>query len=167
MDLQPYVDSVRRDLATAAEAGGPEARDLGERLTAPLEAALRLALLDALSAAAAEITRDLAPGSVDLRLRGREPSFVVTPPPTDHWADDLPETPTPPARSGVDSDDGAVARINVRLGEDLKARIEEAAREAGLSVNAWIIRMATTALAPEPRRRRSFQGGERFTGWVQ
>src|SRR5690348_10713715 len=91
MDLTSYVDNLRRDLATAAEAGGEEARVLAERLTAPLESAIRLALLDALSAAAAEITRDLAPGSVDLRLRGREPSFVVTAP----W-DEEPVAPVAP-----------------------------------------------------------------------
>jgi hypothetical protein len=48
----------------AAEAGGKDARALAERLTGPLESAVRLALLDALSAAADEITRDLAPRPV-------------------------------------------------------------------------------------------------------
>ena len=62
------------ELAVAAEAGGEDARALAERLTAPLEPAVRLILLDALSAAADEITRDLAPGSVEVRLRGGEPS---------------------------------------------------------------------------------------------
>ena len=70
MDLTPYVDNLRHELAVAAEAGGEDAKALADRLTAPLESAVRLTLLDALSAAAAEITRDLAPGSVDLRLRG-------------------------------------------------------------------------------------------------
>src|SRR5437763_8030949 len=83
MDLTPYVSELRRELAVAADAGGEDARALAERLTAPLESAARLVLRDALSAAAAEITHDLAPGSVDLRLRGREPGFVVTPPPAD------------------------------------------------------------------------------------
>ena len=73
MDLTPYVNAVSEELAVAAEAGGPEARALAERLAAPLESAIRLTLLDALSAAAAEITRDLAPGSVDLRLRAANP----------------------------------------------------------------------------------------------
>ena len=81
MDLTQYVSDLRHQLTVAAEAGGDDARALAERLTAPLESAARLALLDALSAAAAEITRDLAPGSVDVRLRGREPTFVVTPAP--------------------------------------------------------------------------------------
>ena len=81
MELRPYVDTLRQELGTAAAAGGEDARALAERLTAPLESAVRLTLLDALSAAAAEITRELAPGSVDVLLRNREPVFVVTPPP--------------------------------------------------------------------------------------
>src|SRR5580698_2763806 len=83
MDLTPYVSKLSTDLAIAAEAGGDDARALAERLIAPLDSAVRLTLLEALSAAADEITMDLAPGSVELRLRGREPGFVVTPPPTD------------------------------------------------------------------------------------
>jgi hypothetical protein len=54
MDLTPYVENVRRELAAAADAGGDEARALAERLAAPLESAIRLTLLDALSAAADE-----------------------------------------------------------------------------------------------------------------
>src|SRR3954468_20315633 len=78
MELTSYVETLRRDLAVAAEAGGEDARALAERLTAPLEASIRLMLLDALSAAADDITRELAPGSVELRLRGGEPEFVVS-----------------------------------------------------------------------------------------
>src|ERR1700685_1602064 len=83
MDLTSYVSNLGREFATLAEAGGDEARALVERLTGSLESAIRMTLLEALSAAADEITRDLAPGSVELRLRGRDPSFVVIPPPTD------------------------------------------------------------------------------------
>ena len=96
MDLNPYVETLRRDLATAASAGGEDARAVAERLAAPLESSVRLVLLDALSEAAAEITRDLAPGAVDVRLRGREPSFVVTPPPVD--APDIPAPIRPASR---------------------------------------------------------------------
>src|SRR4249920_1079692 len=83
MDLGPYVESIHRQLEVAASAGGDEARALAERLAAPLDAAIRLALQDALSAATEEITTELAPGSVELRLRGRDPEFVVTLPPSD------------------------------------------------------------------------------------
>ena len=86
MDLTPYVDTLRRELAVAAEAGGDEARELAERLTAPLESATRLTMLNVLSAAMDEITRELAPGSVDVRLRGLDPDFVVTLPPADGGA---------------------------------------------------------------------------------
>ena len=74
MELEPYIEEIHRQLTLAAEASGEEARALADRLAAPLDAAIRLALQDALSAAAEEITVELAPGSVELRLRGRTPS---------------------------------------------------------------------------------------------
>ena len=56
MDLAHYVNDLQHQLEVAAEAGGDEARALAERLTAPLESATRLVLLEALSVAASEIT---------------------------------------------------------------------------------------------------------------
>lgn len=170
MDLTPYVDNLRHELAVAAEAGGEDAKALADRLTAPLESAVRLTLLDALSAAAAEITRDLAPGSVDLRLRGREPEFVVAPAISEPAPAPVEEEPTLAPRPVTESDDASMTRINLRLGQDLKDRIEAAAREAGISVNAWLVRSAATALEggthrSSPRQRAS-QGSESFTGWV-
>jgi hypothetical protein len=176
MDLTLYVNTLRHELAVAAEAGGEDARALAERLTAPLESAVRLALLDALSAAADEITRDLAPGSVDLRLRGREPSFVVTLPLTDHSFDEPdPSAPGVPPPVSPDDEEGAMARINFRLAEHLKARIEEAAGLAGLSVNAWLVRAAAAALdsgdggsrSDRPAPRGAPWGARRYTGWVR
>ncbi|MBY8848175.1 toxin-antitoxin system HicB family antitoxin [Saccharothrix longispora] len=182
MDLTPYVDNLRRELAVAAEAGGAEARALAERLVLPLESATRLTLLEALSAAADEITRDLAPGSVDVRLRGRDPEFVVAVPDdaTTHQDD---ATEVPP----VVSDEGPVARINLRLPEHLKARVEEAAAREGVSVNAWLVRAAAAGLGPAGRAPgrttsgRTTSGraagtapgatstgvGQRYTGWVR
>ena len=165
MELGPYVDTLRQELGTAAAAGGEEARALAERLTAPLESAVRLTLLDALSAAAAEITRDLAPGSVDVLLRNREPVFVVTPPPVDQPA---PAHAPPPA----EGEDAATARINFRLPESLKSRIEDAAGRAGLSVNAWLVRATAAALesggrAESPGRAGPARGQERYSGWVR
>jgi hypothetical protein len=153
----------------AAEAGGDEARALAERLVAPLDAAIRLSLQDVLVAAAEEITCELAPGSVELRLRGRDPEFVVTPPPVDPPADDAPEGVATPA--SVEADDGGVARINLRMPDQLKGRIEQAASSEGLSVNSWLVRAATAALErTDPGRRREPRpplGGQRYTGWVR
>src|SRR3954452_19987345 len=127
MDLTPFVEELRRELAVAAEAAGEEAVALAERLTAPLESAIRLTLLDALSAAADEITRDLAPGSVELRLRAGEPAFVVSAPPAAEGRLAPPAPPAEPAATAVDADEPATARINLRLPEPLKAGIEQAA----------------------------------------
>ena len=174
MELEPYVATLRQELAAAAEMAGDEARGLAERLAIPLESAARLALLEALSAAADEITCDLAPGSVHVRLRGREPSFVVTPALPDSFAEPAtsPSAALPPA--AADADEGVTARINFRLGESLKGRIEQAADRAGLSVNSWLTRAAAAALetddpvrGPERRSARSARGDERFTGWVR
>lgn len=175
MDLTPYVENLRRDLAVTAEAGGEDARALADRMIAPLDSAVRLTLLNALSAAADEITRDLAPGSVELRIRGQEPSFVVTQPPADLPFEDemaAPETPPAPPVAPSGADDGATARINFRLPEQLKARIEAAANQEGLSVNAWLVRVAGAALdRPAARGKRPSPQdtwtGQRYTGWVR
>ena len=170
MDLTPYVSRLSADLAVAAEAGGEDARALAERLIAPLDSAVRLTLLEALSSAADEITRDLAPGSVELRLRGMEPSFIVTPPPADDsFAESAPPGPVAPHRSD-DADDGAMARINVRLPEQLKARIEEAAAREKISANVWLVRAAASVLDSAPAYRpakAARSGGQQFTGWVR
>ena len=173
MDLSLYAENLRRDLAAAADAGGDEARALAERLTAPLESSIRLTLLDALSAAADEITRELAPGSVELRLRSGEPEFVVTPAPADEPGEPLepvaaPRDAQPPP--APDADEGATARINLRLPEQLKAGIEQAAARERMSVNAWLVRAAAGALAgdaPDPRPRQSQRAGQSYTGWVR
>jgi hypothetical protein len=165
MDLSPYVENLRRELAVAAEAGGDDARALAERLTAPLESAVRLTLLDALSAAADEITRELAPGSVELRLRGGEPEFAVAAAPAEPGPES--DAPSPPPPEG---DEAATARINLRLPEQLKAGIEQAAAAERLSVNAWAVRRLAAAVAGDdssrgPRRRGA--PGQSFTGWVR
>ncbi len=176
MDLTSYVSNLGREFATLAETGGEEARALVERLTGSLESAIRMTLLDALSTAADEITRDLAPGSVELRLRGRDPNFVVTPPPAEPFEASDEEVATPvdsaPDSELLIAEEGPTARINVRMPEQLKAAIEEAAASEGRSVNAWLVRAAAAALQQSAREQRpESRGGkrakQRFTGWVR
>lgn len=180
MDLTPYVDHLRNELAVAATAGGDEARALAERLTAPLESAARLTLLNALSAAMDEVTRDLAPGSVDVRLRGLDPEFVVTPAPVQESYEETGEyrsapsevrAPASPAPSDGD-EGGTAARINFRLPAHLKTRVEDAAGQEGLSVNAWLVKAVATALEPgerggRPAGRAGHRGQKGYTGWVR
>ena len=174
MDLTPYVDALRRELAVAAEAGGPDARELAERLTAPLESATRLTMLNVLSAAMDEITRELAPGSVDVRLRGLDPDFVVTPPPAGSGLVEPAAAPAEPppalASTPADADEGGTARVNLRLPAHLKARAEDAASREGLSVNAWLVRAVSAAVegGARPRTTDKTQSvGQSFTGWVR
>ncbi|MEU7039581.1 hypothetical protein AB0A77_00765 [Streptomyces varsoviensis] len=180
MDLTPYVDNLRHELAVAADTGGDEARELAERLTTPLESAVRLMLLNALSSAMGEVTRELAPGSVDVRLRGLDPEFVVTPPPALEGFEDVgiqegppggARPPVAPALTASDGDDGGTARVNLRLPAHLKTRVEEAAGQEGLSVNAWLVRAVAAALEPaergRPPGRGRHMGRQGFTGWVR
>ncbi|WP_262062132.1 hypothetical protein [Streptomyces sp. STR69] len=173
MDLTPYVDTLRRELTVAAEAGGKEAGELAERLTAPLESATRLVMLNVLSAAMDEITRELAPGSVDVLLRGLDPAFVVTLPPTGGGgavAEPAESAELFRAPAPADGDEGGPARVNLRLPAHLKARAEEAAGREGLSVNAWLVRAVSAAVDGGTRVRapeRTQAVGQSFTGWVR
>jgi len=172
MDLTPFVDGLRRDLLAAADAAGDGARAAAERLAGALDASVRLALLDALAVAAEEITAELAPGTVEVRLRGREPQFVVTAP----AALDPPEPPPPPEPPlPPDADDGVTARISLRLPDSLKGRIEEVANSVGVSVNAWLVRAlndALTDLHRDPARpgaghHRGARVGSSLSGWAR
>ena len=167
MDLTPYVASLGRELLTAVETGGEDAGAVIERLTASMESAIRLALLEALSAAADEITRDLAPDSVQLQLRGRDPNFVVTPRQVERSPE---QTPAPVDEVIAGFEDGPAVRINVRLPEQLKAAIEEAAGREGRSLNAWLVRAASAALQTPERDNGSGRGArgasQRYTGWA-
>jgi predicted transcriptional regulator len=162
MELGQYVSELQRQLVDAADNGAPDTRVVAERLAAGLDAAARLVLLDVLSAAAGEITRDLAPGSVDLRLRGRDVEFVVTQPSTEADADERPA-------ASVDLDDASTSRTTLRLPDALKARVDEAATADGLSVNTWLVRAIAAAVQPKQRRsaQRTLRTGDNFTGWAR
>ena len=174
MELSPYVSSIHAQLDAAAEAGGEDARELARRLAAPLDSAIRLALQDALAAAAEEITVELAPGSVELRIRGREPGFVVTVPPADPSMDESSEEEELGAASApqpAEEGDDTIARINLRMPEHLKARVERAADAEGLSVNAWLVRAAAAQVDRKEGTHRRVQrvsfGAQRYQGWAR
>jgi predicted transcriptional regulator len=162
MELGQYVSDLQRQLVDAAENGTEDTRAVAERLVAGLDAAARLVLLDVLSAAAGEITRDLAPGSVDMRLRGREIEFVVTQPNNEPESDERPAAP-------VDLDDASTSRTTLRLPDALKARVDEAAAADGMSVNTWLVRAIAAALQPKQRRsaQRTLRTGDNFAGWAR
>lgn len=163
MDLSPYLDALRRDLAATAAPGGPDVSRAAELLASSLEASARLCLLEALSDAAAEITSKLGTTSVEVRLRGRGADLVVTdaPPAEPHLA---PPTAAPTTEGGAD-----LARITLRLPESLKEQVERTASAESISVNAWLVRAIANAVHPgnvaPPTGHHRY--GRRVTGFAQ
>ncbi|RNL77819.1 toxin-antitoxin system HicB family antitoxin [Nocardioides marmorisolisilvae] len=162
-------------MAQSAAAGNEQIRDAAERLALALDPSMRLALMEALSQAAAEITTEMRSGSVDVRLAGRELEFVVAHPmPAE-------EAVAAPGPSVEDEDDAATARITLRLPESVKAKAEELATKHGSSLNTWIVNVLRGAtregainididlsslpldgFGPGGKSR----GAKRMTGWV-
>jgi hypothetical protein len=185
MDLTQFADSLRRDLSQAAEAGGEDIRAAAERLALALDPAIRLTLLDALSEAASEITNELDGTSVEVRLKGREPVFVVTghAPLPPHEPPPAPEPPRPSESAEELDGEDSVARITLRLPESLKVRAEELAATRGQSLNTWLVNAARLAASGNfdlnisstgismgmspgaPGRNRS--SNKRIQGWVR
>jgi hypothetical protein len=141
MDITPYVDSLRRDLVSAAEGAGPELKQAAERLAFALDPAARLALMEAISQAATEITAEMPTGGVDVRLDGRDLDFVVHAP----QAPLAPPPPPPPPKAPEVDEDGGVSRITLRLPEAVKTKAEDAAASAGQSLNTWLVNIVRAA----------------------
>ncbi|WP_426511321.1 toxin-antitoxin system HicB family antitoxin [Dactylosporangium sp. McL0621] len=165
MDLDRYVSDLQNQLAAAAVNGDADARAVAEQLNVALEPAVRLMLLGALSDVAGEITQQIAPGSVEVVLRGRDPHLAVTRP------EPAPDAAGPTAAevAAPALDDTVSSRTTLRLPDRLKARAEQAAAEEGVSVNSWFVRAIAAALEPGVQRvpRRDTKQGERFTGWAR
>ena len=179
MDITPYVDSLKRDLLAAAEGAGPEARQAAERLSYALDPAARLALMEAISQAAAEITAELPSGGVDVRLDGRDLDFVV------HAPNNVPASPPPPTppMPGDDDEEGGLARITLRIPESVKTKAEDAAAKSGQSLNTWLVNVVRSAtregainvdidlssipfFGNDPFGGGKQRGNRRMTGWV-
>jgi hypothetical protein len=172
MDLGQYVSDLQRQLVDAAANGNKETAAAAERLATGLDAATRLVVLDVLSAAVGEITRDLAPGSVDLRLRGRDVEFVVSQPAIEVDDDEVSiraSRYSTGGGGGEDLDDASTSRTTLRLPDALKARVDDAAAADGLSVNTWLVRAVAAALEPKQRRNaaRALRTGDNFAGWAR
>ena len=154
MDLTPYLEALRADLAAVAAPGGPDTVRAAELLSHSLEASARLVLLEALSDAAAEITTRLGESSVEVRLRGRDADLVVT------------HATTAPAEPAPVVDGGDLSRLTLRMPEALKTHVEQTAAAEGISVNAWLVR-AVTAAVQRPAAPPPGPSGRRITGFAQ
>jgi HicB family len=177
MDLTPYLESLRRDLAATAAAGGADIERAAGVLVGALDAATRLALMEALSDAAAEITTKLETATVDVRLRGREAEMVVTEVAFPPMPPAPPPLPVPPPLPGAPPvpppppESADLARITLRLPESLKEAVERAATAEGISVNAWLVKAIALSVEGPTRLGHPITGratfGRRMTGYAQ
>src|SRR6201991_3941945 len=118
MDLSPYIAALRDSLTTAAAAGDAQTRTTASVLAASIEPAARLAIMNALSDLAGEVTLALDDRVVEVRLDGQDVQVVVSGTPADeHEPADEPPPATDP--------NGDISRITVRLLEELKTKAEQ------------------------------------------
>jgi hypothetical protein len=150
MNVAAYVEALQQDLANVAGIGDDAIAEAARRIGAALESSLRLRLTDALGEAAAELTNQLPDGHVEVRVTGGDPELVYVP------------EPGAPPPTGLED---LSARITLRLPETLKAIVDAAAQEAGVSANTWLLQQITRSA--DPNKRRSHPGGRRMTGYGQ
>jgi predicted DNA binding CopG/RHH family protein len=149
MQLSQIIEALRSDLNAVAAIGDERTAQTAERIGVALEGSLALRLVDAFSAAALELNAQIPNGHVEVRLAGRDPELVFI------------EEETRQAEPQA-AEEGATARITLRLADSLKDQVEAAAAAAGVSVNTWIIRTLARAVTQPARRSRN-----RLTGFAE
>jgi hypothetical protein len=151
MDLSPYIESVRAGVVNASSLADEQTQHVAARLGTAIESSTRLALIHVLSDAAGTISAELAPSSVEVRMVGSEPEFVVSLQTADAEPTLLiPESEQPEedaVGAATDVEDEPVARITLRLPQSVKTRVDEMASAEGISTNAWLIRAVMDALS--------------------
>jgi hypothetical protein len=176
MDLTPYVDSLREDLATTASAGDEQTRRAAAVLSAALEPAIRLAIMNAMSDLAAEVTAALDDHVVEVRLAGRDVQVVVS-----GAAQRAPEPereqPLPPPAGDNSAEN--ISRMTLRMFEQIKSQAEQAAAAQGVSLNTFVSQAVQGALGRKMQGRgwhhhhededKGKRGGDssRVHGWTE
>lgn len=129
MDARVVMTEIEESLNNQLKlAGGdPHVVEAGEAIMAGLEPAIDRAVLHLAEQAASEVDAQLVGQRVGVELREGAPVLVVQ-------GDD----------NGVRIDtDDLEARITLRLSEKLKGVLEDAAGEAGESVNTFVVKTLT------------------------
>ena len=146
MDARVVVAEIEESLNNQLRLTGedPQIVEAGEAIMAGLEPAIDRAVMHLAEQAAAEVDAQLAGQRVGVELREGAPVLVV------HRSDD---------DVRIDTDD-LEARITLRLSEQLKGVLEDAAGEAGESVNTFVVK----ALTGKAKERGS---GRRYSGTIE
>jgi Arc-like DNA binding domain len=147
MDLSPYIESVRAGVVNASSLADEQTQHVAQRLGTAIESSTRLALIEALSDAAGTISAELAPSSVELRMVGQDPEFVVSLQTAEAEPTLLMPEPESASEETAEAEDEPVSRITLRLPQSVKVRVDEVASAEGISTNAWLIRAVMDALS--------------------
>lgn len=124
MKMSSFIEKFAQDLRGLGKLGGADLESAVERLLPALDPILQTRLLEALSEVAKDIKENLPGGHLEARLTGGEITFAF-----------LPDTEAP-----RETPSDLNARITLRLPDDLKSRIEQAATSEGISLNSWLLK---------------------------
>jgi HicB family len=150
MQLEGHIQAIQQELVATGALGDEAAAEAARRMGEALASTLHLHLLDLLGEAALEVSSQIEPGRVEVRLAGRDPELVVI-------------TDETPGTSQLGLGEEASGRITLRLPESLKAGIEAAADREGISTNAWLVRTIARTLEQRPARK----SRNRMQGYAQ
>ena len=144
MQVRPIINALQASLVSqAAVAGNDPAVEVAvQQLVQALGPALHTSAMEIAEQAAAEVRAQLPQHSVDVVLDGGDPVLRIG------------EATLPGDRRQTTED--LDARITLRLTPTLKQLIEDAAQNAGDSVNSWVV----DALGKRARQRGS---GKQYT----
>jgi hypothetical protein len=147
MKMSLAVEALLADVMAVGALGDELVSDVAERIAAVLERSVPSRILDLLSEVASELSGELPEGRVEIRLAGDDVEFA--------YADETLHAP--------ESDAELSARITLRLSDQLKARVEESASRAGVSVNSWVLR--TLERGASSSTQRNSRAGSRLRGY--
>jgi len=145
MKMSKVTQGLLQDLASAARDVDPAEAERVERVLRLAAGNLSVRLLGLATELADELSSVLPGGRLEVRLASADELEFV-------YADESPAQPP--------ADDGEQARMTLRLPQSLKDRAEQAADDAGLSLNAWIVHELGEAVGRRPGR-----GGRRMKGF--
>lgn len=124
MKMSKFIDLLSVDIKTLGKLGGTELESAVSRLIPTLAPVLRTRLLEALTDIAEELSEQFPGAHLEARVQGDEIGLV--------YIEDGSTARENPADLN--------ARITLRLPEDLKSRIENAATKEGISLNSWLLK---------------------------
>lgn len=141
MQIDHLLVELEQQVDTQLRFADPLKVDLISDVLEVINPAVRQTMFRVVETAMAEINSQLTGQTVEIRLVDGDPELIVTtasaPPPPP------PETPDAPEAEGFDE-----ARITLRIPGYLKEIIADAARNAGDSVNSYVVDALRTATPP-------------------